>query len=105
MPDDEDVAHLLHQYFNLVMAGHGLSPSDWGYAHSVHNVTRQVLTRHYYYHPDLSLQEETEIVAALAELDQCPVEQVGIVSRWEQVQAGLGRVVPLAVRLLRKKRN
>lgn len=105
MPNDEDVANLLHQYFNLVMAAPGLSPSDWGYAHSVQKVTRQVLTRHYYYHPDLSLHEETEIVAALEELDQCPVEQVGVVGRWEQIQAGLGRVVPLAVRLLRKQNN
>lgn len=105
MPDEEYIASVLHQYFNLVMAAPGLSPSDWGYAHSVRKVVQQVLARHYYYHPNLSLQEETEIIAALEELDQCSIGQVGVLSSWGQVQAGLGRVVPLAVRLLRKKSN
>jgi hypothetical protein len=61
--------------------------------------------RQYYYHLDLSLPEEMEIVAALEELDQCLIGQVGVPGSWEQVQAGLGRVVPLAVRLLCKQRT
>jgi hypothetical protein len=100
MLDDENVGEVLRHYFKLVLAANGLALSEWGYARSVHDVARRVLERRYFSPPDLSPQEETEILTALEELDKSPIKQVGVPGMWWEIQARLRRVVPLAVRLL-----
>ncbi len=100
MPEEEYTAEVLNQYYQLVLAAAGLVLSDWGYARSVQEVTRRVLERCYFYQANLPPELEAEILVALEELEKCPIKQVGVSSRWGQIQEQLRRAVPLAVSIL-----